>query len=113
MPHIPGTPKTKQGILRKIISKFAICKLKRWGEKSNEIIKIIPKFAILKSKNWKKLRFKSLFLSNSLNAKSAQKMKKIFLTKKELFLHFYKKYFFAHRKNIKFFIRFKYKTFKK
>lgn len=61
MSHISGTPKTKQGILRKIISKFAIYKLKRWGEESNEITKIILKFAILKSKKLKKLRLKTLF----------------------------------------------------
>lgn len=82
MPHIPGTPKTKQGILRKIISKFAIYKLKWWGEESNEIIKIIPKFAILKSKNWKKPRFKKSLFKQFFERKISSKNEKNIFNKK-------------------------------
>lgn len=88
MPHTPGTPKTKQGILRKIISKFAICKLKRWGEESNEIIKIIPKFAILKSKNWKKPRFKKSLLKQFFKRKISSKNEKNIFNKKRVVFTF-------------------------
>ena len=82
MPHIPGTPKTKQGILRKIISKFAIYKLKRWGEKNNKITKIIPKFAILKSKKLKKTAFKNSLLKQFFKRKISSKNEKNIFNKK-------------------------------